>query len=174
MAAPINKGHMNPKRVAFLGLFIALAFVMSYIEFLLPISMGIPGAKIGLANLVIVVALFCIGKKDAFILSAIRVLLVGLTFGNMAMTIYSLAGATLSFGAMLVAKRIKKLSVTGVSVVGGVFHNIGQIIVAMIIMETSGLIYYLPFLLVVGTISGVVIGVVASMIIVRVQKSLRF
>ena len=173
MAAPINN-KMNPRRVAFLGLFIALAFVMSYIEFLLPINIGIPGAKIGLANLVIVVALFCIGKRDAFILSAVRVLLVGLTFGNMAMTIYSFAGAALSFGAMLLAQRTKKLSVTGVSVVGGVFHNIGQIIVAMIIMETSGLIFYLPFLLVVGTISGVVIGVISSMIIVRIQKSLRF
>ncbi len=165
---------MKTRRVAFLGLFIALAFVMSYIEFLLPISIGIPGAKIGLANLVIVVALFVIGKKDAFILSVIRVLLVGLTFGNMAMTIYSIAGATLSFVAMLIAMKTNKLSVTGVSVVGGVFHNVGQIIVAMIMMETTGLIFYLPFLLVIGTISGVVIGIVSSMIIARIKTNLRF
>ena len=165
---------MKTRKVAFLGLFIALAFVMSYIEFLLPINIGIPGAKIGLANLVIVVALFCIGKKDAFILSAIRVLLVGLTFGNMAMTIYSFAGAALSYVAMLIAQRTKKLSVTGVSVTGGIFHNVGQIIVAMLIMETGGLVFYLPFLLIIGTVSGVVIGVISSMIIERIQKSLRF
>ena len=162
---------MKNKRIAFLGLFVALAFVLSYIEFMLPINIGIPGAKIGLANLVVMVALYTIGERNAFILSVVRVVLVGLTFGNLAMMIYSLAGAMLSFVAMLIAKRIKLFSVTGVSVVGGVFHNLGQIIVAIIVLDTASLIYYFPFLVVVGTISGIVIGIISGMIIERFRKN---
>lgn len=165
---------MKTNKVALLGLFIALAFVLSYIEFLLPFSIGIPGAKIGLANLAVVVALFIIGKKDALVLSIIRVLLVGLTFGNLAMTMYSIAGAALSYIMMLIGMKTKKLSITGVSVLGGVFHNVGQIIVAMLVLETAGLIYYLPFLVIIGTISGVVIGVLAAMIVERLRQNLRF
>jgi len=161
---------MKTQKVAFLGLFIALAFVLSYIEFLLPISIGIPGAKIGLANLVIVVAMFTLGKKDAFLLSLVRVLLVGFTFGNLAMTVYSMAGASLSYVAMLIADKSKRFSMTGVSVIGGIFHNVGQIIVAIIVMETTGLIYYLPVLIIIGTISGVVIGILASIVTAHLRK----
>ena len=160
---------MNTKKVAYLGLLIALAFVLSYVEVLLPLNIGIPGAKVGLANIVVVVALYTIGSKNAFMLSLVRVLLVGLTFGNFAMMMYSLAGAFLSFIMMFLAKRTKKLSITGVSVVGGVFHNVGQILVAMFMLETSKLIYYLPFLMVIGIISGVVIGIWAAMIARRIK-----
>lgn len=160
---------MNTKKVAYLGLLIALAFVLSYVEVLLPLNIGIPGAKVGLANIVVVVALYTIGSKNAFMLSLVRVLLVGLTFGNFAMMMYSLAGAFLSFIMMFLAKRTKKLSITGVSVVGGVFHNVGQILVAMFMLETSKLIYYLPFLMVIGIISGVVIGILAAMIARRIK-----
>ncbi len=162
---------MKSRKIAFLGLLIALAFVLSYVEMLLPINIGIPGAKVGLANLVIMVALYTIGERNAFILSVVRVVLVGLTFGNLAMMIYSLAGAMLSFVAMLIAKRIKLFSVTGVSVIGGVFHNLGQIIVAIIVLDTASLIYYFPFLVVVGTVSGIVIGIISGMIIERFKKN---
>lgn len=161
---------MKTKRIACLGLFIALAFVLSYVEFLLPLNIGIPGAKVGLANLVVMVALYTLGKKDAAFLSFVRVVLVGLTFGNLAMLLYSLAGAILSFFAMLIAKRTKLFSITGVSVLGGVFHNVGQIIVAMLVLETGSLLYYLPFLIVIGTISGVVIGLLSGMITARVGR----
>ena len=161
--------NLNSKKVAYLGLLIALAFVLSYVEVLLPLNIGIPGAKVGLANIVIVVALYTIGSKNAFMLSLVRVVLVGLTFGNFAMMLYSLAGAFLSFVMMFIAKRTKKLSITGVSVVGGVFHNVGQIIVAIFVLETSKLIYYLPFLIIIGTVSGVVIGIVSAMICKRVK-----
>ena len=161
---------MKTKRIACLGLFIALAFVLSYVEFLLPLNIGIPGAKVGLANLVVMVALYTLGKKDAALLSFVRVVLVGLTFGNLAMLLYSLAGAILSFLAMLIAKRTKLFSITGVSVIGGVFHNVGQIIVAMLVLETGSLLYYLPFLIVIGTISGVVIGLLSGMITARVGR----
>lgn len=161
---------MKTKRIACLGLFIALAFVLSYVEYLLPLNIGIPGAKVGLANLVVMVALYTLGKKDAALLSIVRVVLVGFTFGNLAMMLYSMAGALLSFVVMLIAKRTKLFSITGVSVLGGVFHNVGQIIVAMFVLETSSLLYYLPFLIVIGTISGIVIGVISSMITVRVDR----
>ena len=161
---------MKTKRIACLRLFIALAFVLSYVEFLLPLNIGIPGAKVGLANLVVMVALYTLGKKDAALLSFVRVVLVGLTFGNLAMLLYSLAGAVLSFLVMLIAKRTKLFSITGVSVLGGVFHNVGQIIVAMLVLETGSLLYYLPFLIVIGTISGVVIGLLSGMITARVGR----
>lgn len=161
---------MKTNKIAFLGLLVALAFVLSYIEFLLPLNIGIPGAKVGLANLVVMVALYTLGTKNAFILSVVRVVLVGLTFGNLAMMMYSLAGAGLSFLAMVIAKKTKLLSITGVSVLGGVCHNLGQIIVAMFVLETASLVYYLPFLIVIGTISGVVIGILSGMIISRVQR----
>lgn len=161
---------MNTKKVAYLGLFIALAFVLSYVEFLLPLNIGIPGAKIGLANLVVMVALYTAGTKDAFLLSIVRVILVGLTFGNLAMMLYSMAGAMLSFLVMIIAKKTKLFSITGVSVLGGVFHNIGQIIVAMFVLDTASLIYYLPFLIVIGTISGIVIGIVSGLITARIGR----
>ncbi|MCR5580762.1 MAG: Gx transporter family protein [Pseudobutyrivibrio sp.] len=161
---------MKTRQIAYLGLLIALAFVLSYVEFLLPLSIGIPGAKIGLANLVIVVALYTIGWKNALMLSIVRVILVGFTFGNLAMMMYSFAGAFLSFLVMIIAKRIKAFSITGVSVLGGVFHNVGQIIVAMLVLETSSLLYYLPFLIIIGTISGVVIGLLSGMITTRISR----
>ncbi len=164
----------STKKIAFLGLFVALAFVLSYIEFLLPLSIGIPGAKIGIANLAVMVTLYTIGEKNAIALSVIRVVLVGLTFGNISMMIYSLAGAALSLVAMLIAKRTGMLSMSGVSVLGGVFHNVGQIVVAMLVLETDALFYYLPFLIVIGTITGVVIGIVSNLITVRVRKVLNF
>ena len=165
---------MNNKRIAFLGLFVALAFVLSYIEFMLPLNIGIPGAKIGIANLAVMVTLYTVGEKNAIALSIIRVVLVGLTFGNISMMMYSLAGAALSLFAMLIAKRIGKFSMTGVSVLGGVFHNVGQIIVAMLVLETRSLFYYLPFLIIIGTITGVVIGIVSSLITIRVKKIMTF
>lgn len=160
---------MKTKRLTTLGLLMALAFVLSYVEYLLPLNIGIPGAKVGLANLVVMVALYSIGSKDALLLSFVRVLLVGFTFGNMAMMLYSMAGAALSFLAMLLFKRTKLFTATGVSVIGGVFHNVGQIIVAIFVLETASLIYYLPFLIIIGTVSGVVIGIISSMIIARIK-----
>jgi heptaprenyl diphosphate synthase len=161
---------MNTKKTAYLGLLIALAFVLSYVEYLLPLNIGIPGAKVGLANLVVMVSLYTLGTRDSLVLSIVRVVLVGFTFGNLAMMLYSMAGAGLSFLVMVIAKRTKLLSITGVSVLGGVFHNVGQIIVAIFVLETVNLVYYLPFLVIIGTISGVVIGIVSGMITERIKR----
>ncbi|MCI5872600.1 MAG: Gx transporter family protein [Clostridiales bacterium] len=158
---------MKTKKIAYLGLLIALAFVFSYIEFLIPVNIGVPGAKLGLANLVVIVALYTLGERDAFLLSVVRIVLVGFTFANMASMIYSLAGGILSYLAMLIAKRTKLLSMTGVSVLGGVFHNVGQIIVAILVLETASLVYYLPVLLIAGITSGVIIGILGAMVTKR-------
>lgn len=160
---------MKTKKIAYLGLLIALAFVFSYIEYLIPVNIGIPGAKLGLANLVIIAALYTLNEKDAFLLSMVRIVLVGFTFANLASMLYSLAGGILSFLAMLLAKRTKKLSITGVSVIGGVFHNVGQIIMAIWVVKTASLIYYLPVLMVSGIAAGVAIGILGAMVTKRMR-----
>ncbi len=167
-----NRTDKRTAKIAYTGLFVALAFVFSYVEYLLPLNIGIPGAKIGLPNIVIMAILYTVGTIDAFVLSMVRVVLVGFTFGNMSMMLYSFAGAILSFLVMLAARKTDKFSIMGVSVLGGVFHNIGQIIVAMFVLETGSLIYYLPFLIIVGTVSGVLIGIVSAMITKRISFSL--
>ena len=165
---------MNTKKIAYLGLLIALAFVFSYIEFLIPINIGIPGAKLGLANLVIIVALYTLNEKDAFVLSMIRIVLVGFTFANLASMLYSLAGGILSFLAMVIVKKMNKLSITGVSVIGGVFHNVGQIMMAMWVVKTTSLIYYLPVLMISGIVAGVAIGILGGMVTKRIKKMVRY
>lgn len=158
------------KRVAGLGMLVALAFVFSYIEFLIPINLGIPGVKLGLANLVVVIALYHLGARDAFMLSLVRVILVSLTFGNMASFMYSAVGALLSFLVMWGLMSLQKFSSIGVSVMGGVFHNVGQILVAMLLLETAQLIYYLPVLIVSGLVSGALIGLLGGIIVKRIKN----
>lgn len=155
------------KRAALCGLLIALAFVFSYLESLIPINIGVPGVKIGLANLVVVTAIYTLNKRDAFFISMVRILLSGLIFSGAFSLLYSFAGGILSFFVMLLAQKNKRLSVTGVSVLGGAVHNTGQILVAAIVMQTAGLIYYLPVLLVSGAVSGTLIGIVSNIIIDR-------
>lgn len=161
---------MKTRKIAYLGLLIALAFIFSYVEFLIPVNLGVPGAKLGLANLVTVVALYTLKDRDAFLLSMIRIVLAGLTFGGMASMIYSLAGGMTSFAVMAAAKRTKLLTLTGVSVLGGVFHNIGQILMAILVLHTPSLVYYLPVLLLAGSLSGTAIGVLGATVTKRIQK----
>lgn len=160
------------KKTALLGMLVALAFVLSYIETLIPVNLGIPGAKLGLANLVVMVALYTLGTKEAFGLSMVRILLTGLTFSSMAAMLYSFAGGLLSFAVMTLMKKTKKLSVTGVSVLGGIAHNAGQIFVAMWMLDTATLIYYLPVLAITGVASGMVIGLLAVMVIRRISGAI--
>ena len=160
------------KKTALLGMLVALAFVLSYIETLIPVNLGIPGAKLGLANLVVMVALYTLGTKEAFGLSMVRILLTGLTFSSMAAMLYSFAGGLLSFAVIALLKKTKKLSVTGVSVLGGIAHNAGQIFVAMWMLDTATLIYYLPVLAITGVASGTVIGLLAVMVIRRISGAI--
>ena len=147
------------KQTAYYGMFVALAFVFSYIEVLIPFSIGIPGVKLGLANIVVLMALYTMGTKESFIISCVRIVLVGFTFGNMFTILYSLAGGLLSWQVMSLFKKTKKFSIVGVSIVGGITHNIGQIVVAALVLENIGIAYYLPVLLVAGTVTGFLTGI---------------
>ncbi len=157
-------------RVAYFGVFTALALIFSYVETLIPIHFGIPGMKLGLANLVIVIALYKMKVREAFLLSVVRVLLSGFLFGNYFSIIYSLAGALLSLSVMAMLKRTDGFSVMGVSIAGGVCHNIGQLIVAMAVVETFSVIYYVPVLLVAGLVTGLLIGTGAEEMLKRLKN----
>lgn len=158
---------MKASKVAQYGLLTALALVLSWLESLLP-PLGVPGVKLGLPNLAIVFALYRLGLGDACVISLARVVLVTLLFGNGAALAYSIAGAALSLALMGLLKRTGKFSSVGVSVAGGVAHNAGQILVAMALLETSRLAWYLPVLWVSGTVAGVLIGVVSGVLVKRV------
>ncbi len=160
-------------RVAYLGMFTALALILSYVESLLPVFYGIPGVKLGLANSMSLVILYLIGVPGAFAVSLIRVVLSGFLFGNLFSIVYSLAGAILSMTVMSLVKRIPKFSVLGVSMLGGIFHNIGQLIVAMLVVENLNLVYYLPVLLLSGLLTGFLIGLLSREIIKRLPKSIK-
>lgn len=163
------KKRVDVKKIALYGMLVALAFTFSYFESLIPFNFGIPGVKLGLANLVIVIALYVISPTQAFSVAIIRVFLAAMTFGNAYSLAYSLCGSLLSFVVMLIAKK-SKLSVVGVSILGGVCHNIGQIIVAAIVMDTIRIAYYLPVLLIAGMLTGLLIGVISKLIIDRLEK----
>lgn len=145
-----------------LGFFLALALILSYVESLIPFSFGIPGIKLGLPNLIVLLLLYRDGARQAALVNFLRILLSGFLFGSLYGILYALAGAVFSFGAMSAGKRAQCFSAVGVSVLGGVFHNIGQILVAMMVVETFAVGYYLPFLIVAGTVSGAVLGIVAT------------
>lgn len=159
---------MKTKKVAFLGLSIALAMVLSFVESQIPPLVAIPGIKIGLPNLVMVFLLYKVGWKETVIVSIIRVILVSILFGNIQTMTFSIAGAVLSLLGMILLKRW--FSCIAVSVVGGVLHNVGQIIMAVIWTGTSQIAYYLPILLISGTVAGVVIGITAGLIVKRLEK----
>ena len=161
------------KTTAFIGLFTALALILAYVEAILPpLFSAIPGIKMGLPNLIIVFLLYRRGPITAFVVSLLRILLVSILFGNVMALIYSLAGGVLSLVTMIVLRRLGFLSTVGVSVAGGVTHNIGQILAAMVLLETAELGYYLAVLTVTGTIAGVLIGIGGSLLINRVPKNI--
>lgn len=160
---------MKASKVARYGLLTALALVLSWVESLLP-PLGAPGVKLGLPNLAIVFALYRLGLKDACVISLVRVVLVTLLFGNGAALAYSIAGAALSLALMGLLKNTGKFSSVGVSVAGGVAHNAGQILVAMALLETSRLAWYLPVLWVSGTVAGVLVGVISGILVKRIPE----
>ena len=126
---------MKTKRIAAIGLLIALAMILSYVETLFPVFFAVPGMKLGLTNLVIIVALYTLKPMDAFLVNIVRIVLVAFTFGNMFSMIYSLAGGMLSFLVMYLLKRSDRFGAVGISAAGGVAHNLGQIIVAIFVLE---------------------------------------
>lgn len=157
-------------RVAYFGVFTAVALIFSYVESLIPIHFGIPGIKLGLANLIIIIALCKLSVKEAYVLSVLRVVLAGFLFGNLFSIVYSLAGGLFSLTVMVLLKKSDKFSLLGLSMAGGVFHNIGQLLVATVVLESLKLAYYLPVLLISGLVTGLVIGLVANEMLKRLKN----
>jgi len=162
---------MKAKNVARYGLLIALALVLSYLESLVPLSFAVPGIKMGLPNIVVVFALYAMRWRDAAVISLLRVLFVALLFGNTFSLAYSAAGAVLSLLVMLALKSTGKFGTTGVSVAGAVAHNAGQILVAVVVLETGRLAYYLPVLCISGTVAGICIGLIAALLVKRIGET---
>lgn len=145
-----------------MAMLVVLAMIFSYVESLIPINFGVPGMKLGIANLVTVTGIYFLALPEILLVVVMRVLLIGFMFGNGMSIIYSLAGGILSVLVMTLLKKTKGFSEVGVSIAGGIAHNIGQLIVAAIVVENMKLVYYLPALLIAGTITGCLIGMLSK------------
>lgn len=150
------------RKVAVLGLCSAGAILLGYVESLIPVFFFVPGMKLGLANLAIVLTLYFFGLGSAAVVQLVRIVVVGFLFGNLFSIAFSLAGGFFSLAVMCLAKRYGGFTVYGVSVAGGVSHNIGQIFVAAFLVENVKIIYYLPVLLLSGLVTGLLIGLVSD------------
>lgn len=158
------------KRVSMYGILVALAFIASYIEVLIPFNFHVPGMKLGLANIVVLSALYMGGAEAGITVSLIRIILVGLTFGNPYSAIYGLSGGILSFITMFLLKQTDFFGVLGVSMAGGVMHNLGQLLCAMVLLRLPAVFSYLSYLMFIGIITGGLIGLIVEEILKRVKK----
>ena len=156
-------------RLTQLAIAVTFAIVLSFIESQIPAFVAIPGVKVGLANIAVIFMLYKFGVKEAIVVSLVRIILISILFGQAVSFFYSISGAVLSFTVMLLIKKLTPLSEVVVSVVGGIMHNVGQIIAASILLETNVVVYYLPFLLVSGTVAGIVVGVVSAILIKKIK-----
>ena len=160
---------METRKVAQIGVLVALAMVLSYVESLFPAFIAVPGVRIGLANIAVVLALYRLGFKEAKGISLVRVVLSSLLFGSVLSMAYSASGAVLSLVMMAILKRTKLFGTVAVSVVGGVSHNLGQIAVACLILQSRAIAYYIPILILSGIAAGVVIGLVSAVVLSRLE-----
>ena len=160
---------MKTKKLVTLAVTISVAMILSFVESRIPAFVAIPGIKVGLANIAVIFALYKMGWREAIVVSVIRVLLVALLFGSVVSLAYSIAGALISLSLMILLRKIGIFTEIGVSVVGGITHNIGQILIAFLLLETKVVFYYLPFLLVSGVIAGIAVGVASALLIKRIK-----
>ncbi|MBQ6496326.1 MAG: Gx transporter family protein [Firmicutes bacterium] len=161
----------NKPAIAVCALLAALALIFSYIEVLIPAFTSIPGIKLGIANIVILIALYYLDGRYALLINLVRIFLAGLLFSGVFGILYSLAGALLSLGTMVLLKRTGRFSVTGVSIAGGVMHNFGQILVASVVVGTIKVFAYFPVLILSGVVCGAVIGILAQLILLRLRNT---
>lgn len=160
-------------KTAYMGLFCAVAVILGYVETLIPISVGIPGVKLGLANLAVLLVLLVYGWKEAAAVSLVRILIIGFWFGNLFSILYSVAGAALSLLVMTAARRTGWFGTVGVSVAGGVAHNLGQMAVVLLLFHSIGYLYYLPVLLISGVAAGFLVGIVVWQVEQRIGAVIR-
>ena len=165
--------NLKYKKMTVLALSVSLAMILSFVESLIPPLVAIPGVKIGLANIVTVFLLYTLGIRAAGAVSLVRVLLSALLFGNLQSLIFAFSGALLSFAVMIIAKYLLPFGTVGVSVLGAVAHNAGQVIAAVIVMETAALAYYFIPLVISGTVAGVFVGLISATVTLRLNKILK-
>ena len=160
------------KRLATCSALTAIALIFSYVEVLIPFSFGIPGIKLGLANIVVLISIYSLGAKYGLFINLARIFLAALLFGNAFSVLYAVSGGLISLAVMLLAKKAGVFSVIGVSMAGGVFHNLGQLLVAAFVMQTARIMYYFPVLLIAGMVTGILNGFIATLVL-RALKYLR-
>lgn len=160
---------MKSKKIALLSMTLATALILSYIDNLIPYNFVIPGIKMGLANIAIIFSLYKLGHKEAIIVSLLRVFIMGILFNNGLTFLYSASGAILSLVVMIILKKINIFDEYGVCIAGALSHNIGQLVCAYFMLQTNTLIYYLPYLLLSGLLSGFIIGLFSVIVIKRVN-----
>lgn len=158
------------KKIANMAVLVAVAMIFSYVESLIPINFGVPGMKLGIANLVTVTGLYFLAVPEVLAIVAMRVLLTGFLFGNGMSIIYSLAGGLLSVLVMAGMKKLKGFSIIGISIAGGIAHNMGQLAIAALVVESLKLVYYLPALLAAGAVTGFLIGLVSGKLLPVVKR----
>ena len=158
---------MVSKKISLMALFTAFAVILSYIETFIP-TVGIPGAKLGLANFAVIMVMYAVGNKEAFFINVIR-----LFFGNMFSICFSIAGALVSFIGMVLLKSTKRISMITVAIIGGVLHNVGQIIIASVILKNVGIFTYVPILMIAGIITGTVIGILSNILYKRTREYIK-
>ncbi|MGN0362823.1 MAG: Gx transporter family protein [Bilifractor sp.] len=162
------------RKAAVLGLLSALAILFGYVESILPINLGIPGIKLGLCNVVILIVLLHFGWREAVLVSAVRVVVIGFLFGNLFSIAYSLGGAMLSILISALLLHTGKFHVIGISAAGGAAHNIGQILIAFLVTPQIPLMWYMPVLMLAGLVTGILIGIVVWNVMRRLEKSPAF
>lgn len=160
---------MNIKKISIIGILIALSMIFSYVETIIIILPSVPGVKIGLANICVLFCLYNFSYKDTLFVLVLRILLVGFVFTSLSMMLYSLAGGITAFLIMAFLYKLNKFSVIAISTAGGVSHNLGQVILAAIVLETKAVISYLPVLIIFGAISGFLMGIITKEILFRTE-----
>lgn len=163
--------RLSTRRITTSAVLAALALIFSYIEVLFPLQTALPGIKLGIANIVVLVALYGLGVRYAFWVNLIRVIIAGLLFNGLTGALYALAGGLLSLTVMWLLKKSNRFSVVGVSMAGGVAHNLGQLLIASLLVSTVKIFFYFPLLLFAGMASGIVIGIISSLILKRLPLS---
>ena len=160
------------KKISYYSVFASLAILMGYVEAVVQIPVPIPGVKLGLSNIIVLLCMYVMGVKEAFYISIVRVVVSALLFRGFLGVWYSLAGAFLSYFTMIIAYKLKNISVIGVSVVGGIFHNIGQITVAYFMLGRNVVIYLIPVLIISGVITGFIIGIISKYCMEYVKRKI--
>ncbi len=160
-------------KVAYMGLLLAFSLILSYIEVLIPFQPGIPGIKLGLANLAVLLCLYLIGVREAILLTLVKAVITGFLFGNLSMIMYSLSGAFFSIIIMILMKKSGMFHLPVISAMGGVMHNVGQLLIAYVTVQTYGIVYYIPILLIAGLLTGILLGTVATLLLPYLQKILK-